>query len=181
MLGLQMVKGNKMTQDLPVDYVMAARDYSCLETKVKIFISKACLSYCSRCGTLCCKRSICSESIDSHWLRIVWSLRGHEMGQYDGIMGWLSSYGCNLTAGRPPVCYMFFCNRIVEEIPTATYLCRLKAISELVTFAGKNAVGNRHLVTLSAEDIMTNLDFNRLRNRIAKCLQLYRSGCKTHV
>ncbi len=169
-----MVEETIITLDLPTNCIKASCEYHYLESKVKLLLSKACISFCSECIDRCCRQDICSESISSYWLRIIWSLCGHEISQYDDDKGWLSSYGCNLTAGRPPVCYEFFCNRMLEKIPKGTYLSCLKNISKLPSFVGKNALGNSHLVTLSSKEILSLLNFNRLRNRISKCLNLYK-------
>jgi hypothetical protein len=169
-----MIQAKKITHTLPTHYITAAREYGHLEARVRRLIAKACLSFCSECNDICCKENICFESIESFWLKIVQIVHGHETSGYNESLGWLSSCGCALAVGRPPVCYEFFCNRILEEIPKGNYLIGLKGISSLVSFAGKNALGNRHLVALSAEEIMTLLDSNKLRKRIAKCFNLYK-------
>lgn len=140
-------------------------------------LSEACVSFCSECLDRCCREEICSESVGSYWLRIIWSLCGHEISEYDEDSGWLSSQGCKLAAGRPPICYEFVCNKISHEVSKGPYLRCLQTVSKLPSFAGKNAIGNRHLVTLSSSEIISRLDFVRLRKRIAKCLNLY-VGCE---
>jgi hypothetical protein len=163
-----------MTLDLPKQCITAAFEYHYLESKVQLLLSKASISFCSECIDPCCTKDICSESVDSYWLRIIRSLCGHRTSQYDNDAGWLSSYGCNLTGGRPPVCYEFYCDRILGVIPGGTYSSCLNKASKLISLMGKNALGNRHLVTLSSKEILSVLNFNRLRNRIVKCLKLYK-------
>ncbi len=167
-----MVKEPKIAHDWPTDLMLAANEYLFLESKVNSLISQACGCFCSECIDRCCKKDICSESISSCWLRIVWSLSGHEISQYGEAKGWLSSYGCHLTAGRPPVCYDFLCNRILEENPMGAYVSSLIKICNLPGWMGKNALGTRHLVTLSSKEVFYLVNFNRLRNRIAKGLEL---------
>ena len=99
-------------------------------------------------------------------------MQGHTLTQYDPARGWLLSDGCRLIAGRPPVCYEFLCNKILEELSEGPYLDNLKAISTLPAFAGKNALGNKHLVTLSSEQILKRINFEKLRRQIAKAFDL---------
>ena len=53
------------------------------------------------------------------------------------------------------------------------HLDNLKAISALPAIAGKNALGNKHLVTLSAEQILKRMNFTKLGKQIAKSLNLF--------
>ena len=163
-----------MTFDLPKQCIKAACEYHYLESRVQLLLSKASISFCSECIDRCCTKDICSESIHSYWLRIIRSLCGHRTSQYDDDTGWLSSYGCNLIGGRPPVCYEFYCDRILGAIPGGNYSRCLNNISKLPSLIGKNALGNGHLVTLSSKEILSFLNFDRLRNRIVKFLKLYK-------
>ncbi len=92
------------------------------------------------------------------------------MSEYDDDKGWLSSKGCNLTAGRPPVCHEFVCNKIRDSVPKDHYSGCLWTVSKLLAWAGENALGDRHLVTLSTSEIKF-LNFDRLRKRIARCAE----------
>ena len=157
---------------VPIRCISVAREYLHLESKVRLSLSEACVSFCRECLDLCCRKEICYESISSDWLKLIWSLCGHEMHEYDKTKGWLSSHGCNLYAGRPPVCYEFLCNKIAKNIPNG-YFSYLRTISKIPSLVGQNALGNRHLVTLSPEEIKFRLDFNRLRKRIAMCIELF--------
>jgi hypothetical protein len=167
-----MVKELIKAVDWPTDLMLAANEYLFLESKVNFLISQACSCSCRECKDRCCRKEYCSESVSSCWLRIIWTLCSNDISNYDEEKGWLSPYGCHLTAGRPPVCYDFFCNRILEKNPMGTYVASLIKISKLPGFIGKNALGTRHLVTLSSKEVFRLLNFNRLRNRIAKCLEL---------
>ena len=167
-----MVKELIIAPDWPTDLMLAASEYLFLESKVNFLISQACRCFCSECKERCCGKEYCSESVSSCWLTIIWTLCGNNIFNYDEEKGWLSPYGCHLTAGRPPVCYDFFCNRLLEEDPIGTYVASLNKIANLPRLMGKNALGTRHLVTLSSREVFCLLNFNRLRNRMAKCLEL---------
>ena len=160
-----------MTSGLSHDFVMAILEYQSLEQKVNQLVVRVCRPFCSSCSNCCCKTDFCSESFDSYWLRMTWKLSDHHRSQYDDSIGWLLSEGCRLNTGRPPVCYEYLCNRIIAEIPGES-LDGVKIVSGLLSFAGRNALGNRHLITLSSEQILTRVNFKKLRKQIAKSLYL---------
>lgn len=147
--------------------------YYFIEKKIQKSISSICAVFCNKCDTLCCREDICRESIDSYWLNLVWQTHDHDISNYDKRKGWLTSNGCQLFAGRPPVCYEYFCNKIRNALKNGPYKQYLKEISSLINVAGKNALGNKHLVTLSKEQILYKVDFKRLISKFSICLHLY--------
>ena len=163
---------NLMTTRLPHDFVMAILEYQTLERKVNQLVVQVCKPFCSTCSKCCCKIDFCSESLDSYWLRMTRKLSGHNQSQYDDNTGWLLSDGCRLATGRPPVCYEYLCNRIIADIPDDS-LGAVKEVSRLLSSAGKNALGNRHLITLSSDQILNRMNFRKLRRQIAKTLRYF--------
>jgi hypothetical protein len=163
----------KTTGSLSWDCIKAILEYQDLEQKVRRLILRACEPFCSACSDCCCNKDYCSESLHSFWLRMAWQLQGYAAAQYDGSEGWLLSDGCRLISGRPPVCYEYLCDRILGEMSEGVYLDNLKAISALPAFAGKNALGNKHLVTLSSEQILERMNFKKLERQLAKSLYLF--------
>ena len=170
---LEMNEKETNTNTLSRDCIKTMLEYQDLEQKVRRPILKVCTPFCSACSDCCCKKDFCSESLDSYWLRMTWNLQGYTVSQYDDSKGWLLSEGCRLDTGRPPVCYEYLCNGIRGKIQEDCYLDNLKAISALPAFAGKNALGNKHLVTLSSEQILTRMNFIKLRRQIAKSHNLF--------
>jgi len=170
---LEMDEKETSINALSRDCIKSILEYQDLEQKVRRLILKACKPFCSTCSDCCCKKDFCSESLDSYWLRMIWNLQGYTGSQYDDSKGWLLSEGCRLITGRPPVCYEYLCNGILGKIQEDCTLDNLKAISALPAFAGKNALGNKHLVTLSSEQILTRMNFGKLRRQIAKSLNLF--------
>ena len=162
------------TGSLSRDCIKAILEYQDLEQKVRQLILRACEPFCSVCSDCCCKKDFCSESLHSFWLRMTWQLQGYTSAQYDDSKGWLLSEGCRLISGRPPVCYEYLCNKMLGEMSEGVQLDNLKAISALPAFAGKNALGNKHLVTLTSEQILTRMKFIKLRRQIAKSLNLFK-------
>lgn len=160
-----------MTSGLSHNLVKALFEYQSLEQKVNQLVVRVCRPFCSSCSKCCCRTDFCSESFDSYWLKMTWKLSGHNPSYYDDSIGWLLSDGCRLDTGRPPVCYEYLCNRIIAEIP-GDRLNGVKEVSRLLSFAGKNALGNRHLITLSSEQILTRMNIKKLRKQIARSLHL---------
>ncbi len=170
---LEMDEKETNTSTLSHDCIKTILEYQDLEQKVRRLILKACKPFCGACSDCCCKKDFCSESLHSYWLRMIWNLQGYKASQYDDSKGWLLSDGCRLITGRPPVCYEYLCDKILSEMREGTTVDNLKAVSALPSFAGKNALGNRHLVTLSSEQILTRMNFIKLRRQIVKSLNLF--------
>jgi len=146
--------------------LQTAHDYRQLEMQVSRYLSRFCLDFCNGCGD-CCKADICVEAVESAWLRTVRKQGGNKIPRFNRSTGWLSSKGCRLKAGRPPLCYEFFCERITDHCREETILDPILAISKLPSVVGQNALGKRHLVALEEDEILHKLDFNRLRKKIA--------------
>ena len=146
--------------------LQTAHEYRQLEMQVSLCLSPFCHSFCNGCGD-CCKADICVEAVESAWLRIVREQEGSKISKFCRTTGWLSSKGCRLKAGRPPLCHEFFCDRVTDHFRNERILDPIHAISKLPTLAGQKALGKRHLVALEEDEILHKLDFNRLRRKIA--------------
>ena len=160
---------------LSEDCIRAAMQYQELEENVRRIVTGFCAPFCSACADPCCRKEICFESIDSFWLELVRKINGPDHSDYDNAKGWLTTRGCQLQTGRPPVCYEYFCSKIdavIQEEPDKKN-CLIK-ISGLLSFAGEKALGNRHIVTLSSKQILEKVNFLRLNNKITKSIKLYR-------
>ena len=153
-------------------FIQTAREYRQFELQVSRCLSRCCHPFCNGCGD-CCKADICVEAVESAWLRIVRKQGGNKIPRFNRSTGWLSSKGCRLKAGRPPLCYEFFCERITDHFRKETIMDPILAISKLPSTAGLNALGKRHLVTLDEDEILQKLDFNRLRKKIAFAREHY--------
>lgn len=147
--------------------------YHLLEEKIIRSVAYICAAFCNECVECCCREDICRESINSYWLKLLWQIHGQDVSKYDRSKGWSTSHGCQLPAGRPPVCYEYFCNKILDALKIEPFKEYLKKISLLISLAGKNALGNKHIVTLSDEQILHRVDFKRIINKISTCLELY--------
>lgn len=160
----------KVISALPLKVIY---EYRYLESRVHRIIDRFCNPFCKLCTCCCCKKEICDESIDSFWLKLIWTSSDYKISDYHDHAGWLTEYGCRLSVGRPPICYDFFCNYISDYISVnADCLIALRKIAHLVAFSGKNAIGTKHLVTLTANEIFHNLNYERLSDSIAKSLEI---------
>ncbi|MFZ1985483.1 MAG: hypothetical protein WAU91_13780 [Desulfatitalea sp.] len=130
--------------------------YGQLEIALQQRMRAVCALFCDRCGARCCRVDFCHESLESPFLVHV-RARFAPSAYFDAVTGWLTPAGCGLAAGRPPVCYEFLCRAIVEAQPTRHQLEALETLAMLLTHAGRNAFGRRHLVALE--------DLHRLNSR----------------
>lgn len=146
-------------------------EYTAFETAVRQQISDFCAPHCSVCALVCCRPEFCRENIDSPFLNL---LSGEilQSAAYIAGRGWLTASGCALSAGRPPVCYQFNCDKIIDALPDDLnrYLARL--LSNLVPYIGKRALGGRHLV-----EIMDPVQLKKVKHgRFAKRLGAARNA-----
>ena len=155
-----------------------AHEYRQLEMEVSRCLSRFCKALCNGCGD-CCRAEICVEAVESPWLRIVREQEGDKVSRLNRSAGWLSSKGCRLKAGRPPLCHEFFCERVTDHFREIGILDPVLTISKLPSTAGQNALGKRHLVALEEEEILNKLDFNKLRKRIAFVNESYQHHSST--
>jgi hypothetical protein len=159
---------------LPRRCKAAALIYRQIELEINHTISSICSPFCRPCKGGCCKAEICVESVSSYWLRLVRAVEDHSPVQFDDNRGWLTPKDCRISAGRPPLCYEFLCDKIFENIPLGSFSRSLKEISKLLSSAGKYALGNRHLVTLSSKAISTRLNFKKVEDRIAAATESFK-------
>jgi hypothetical protein len=143
-----------------------ARRYMNLEARVNEVVTSACQPVCRACIDCCCDVRFCRESINSHWLMTIAAVSGNLVGDFNEQQGWLSPGGCRLKVGRPPVCYEFFCEAIINGEHNHHRRKSLKILGGLVGFAGLKALGNRHLITLSQFEIQNRLRFEKLGHRL---------------
>ncbi len=159
---------------LPRQCIAVAFKYRYLELEINHTISSICSPFCRPCKGGCCRAEICVESVSSYWLRLVRTVENHNLVQFDENRGWLASNGCRISAGRPPLCYEFLCDKIFENTHPGSFSRSFKELSKLLSLAGKNALGNRHLVTLSSKAISTRLNFIKLEARIAAATESFK-------
>lgn len=141
--------------------------YAAFETAVRRQISDFCAPHCSVCALVCCRAEFCRENIDSPFL----SLLSSEIqcdAAYNAACGWLTSSGCALSAGRPPVCYQFNCDKILTSLPDDLNRYLIRVLSDLVPHIGKRALGNRHLVEIMDPAQLKKVKHGRFEKRLGE-------------
>lgn len=137
-------------------------EYAELERDVQELVSAQCREVCALCTACCCRADLCEEALDSPFLRAV-----HDRNELDSDRyGFLTETGCALELGRPPVCYEFFCNELLEAQPDALHRNVLKILGRLPAYAGENAHGDAHLVEIMQEEELEHLAFHRLEKQL---------------
>ena len=88
-----------------------AEQYAALEREVQELTSALCAESCALCSSCCCRADLCEEALNSPFLSML-----HRRDFLDSdAYGFLSETGCVLDAGRPPVCYEFFCDELLNN------------------------------------------------------------------
>jgi len=140
-------------------------EYAALETEVRQQIADFCAPHCSVCELVCCHPEFCRENIDSPFLNLL-SSKILRNAAYNAERGWLTSTGCALSTGRPPVCYQFNCNKIIDALPDDQHRYLFRVLSELVPFIGKRSLGSRHLVEIMDLAQLKKVSLNRFGRRL---------------
>ncbi len=154
-----------------------ANDYAFFETAVRQQIAAICMPHCSLCQRVCCGVEYCRENIDSPFLRIIGAQNRLE-NTFCAKRGWLTPAGCGLPNGRPPVCYQFNCDKIMDALPDDLSRYLIRVLSNLIPHIGKRALGNRHLVEIMDPARLNKVKPERFGRRLAEAqaaLQAIRS------
>jgi len=123
------------------------KKYQAFEAVVRPQIENLCGQHCSICNSVCCRPDYCRENLDSPFLARLRSKNPSKSG-YNAAQGWLTPTGCALSNGRPPVCYQFTCDKIIDALPDDLNRYLALVLSNLVPHIGKRALGDRHLVEI---------------------------------
>jgi len=126
-----------------------------LEGEVREYISGLFSGTCALCTSTCCTPYICEESLASAFLKYVHSVYKPEVSFCDRY-GWLTERGCALKCGRPPVCYGFFCDDILDSL-SARERGIIRVLGRIISWVGEKAYAGKHIV-----EIMDSEDLNRI-------------------
>lgn len=141
------------------------KQYSSFEIRVGKAIGDICAKHCSVCSSVCCKPEFCRENIESSFLSLL-NKKFYPVSEYSKKWGWLTETGCILSAGRPPVCYEYFCNSIMEVQPDDMHRYVINVLSMLITHVGKYAIGRRHLIEILYGKELKKLKITRFRKQL---------------
>ncbi len=144
------------------------KEYVELECGVQELIGAQCGPVCGLCTVACCCRAdICEEALESPFLCLLHKRNDLESDAY----GFLTETGCALKIGRPPICYEFFCEELLEAQPDDQHRDLLKILGRLPTHAGQNAHGEAHWVEVTQKEELEHLAFQRLEKQMQECFQ----------
>jgi hypothetical protein len=150
-------------------------EYAELEHGVQKLVSAQCGPVCGLCTVACCCRAdICEEALESPFLSLLHRKASLESDAY----GFLTETGCALDIGRPPICYEFFCEELLDSQPDDQHRELLKILGRLPTHAGENAHSEAHLVEIMQEEELEHLAFQRLEKQLQEsfqCLEILQS------
>jgi hypothetical protein len=150
--------------DTPITISDAIDTYVALEEDIQAAISGLFGNVCALCTSTCCTPDICEESCDSAFLRAV-RQRHEPDAMFCERFGWLTERGCALQHGRPPVCYGFFCNEIVEAL-SEQQRSVIRILGRLLSWVGERAIGPQHIVEPTNVGALGNVKLSLLLERI---------------
>lgn len=149
----------------PTDLERILDEYIAFEHRVREQMLAVASPCCAICPIICCRYDICEESIASAFLSLI---RQHTAPteSFCERYGWLTTTGCALEVGRPPVCYEFLCDDILHTLPNDDARFALRTLGMLITYIGRKAIGTRHLVELLDPEDLLRLRYLRFRTRL---------------
>ena len=121
-------------------------------------------AHCSVCTNICCNEEICSESINSDFLKFILNDKASE---YNKSHGWFNhSSGCTLKFGRPLVCYEYFCSKFESDTESNTLQNISKEFSDLYA----KVYRNQHILEI---DNISSIPDNKLIKLLSKLEMFY--------
>jgi hypothetical protein len=146
------------------------KGYADFETAVRHQIADICAPHCSVCRSVCCRPEYCRENSDSPFLNLI-SAKSRPNKVYSAERGWLTASGCALSTGRPPVCYQFNCNKVMDALPDDQHCYFFQVLSNLIPHIGKRALGQRHLVEIMDQAQLGKVKLVRFGRRLNEARQ----------
>ncbi len=157
------------------------KDYAAFEAEVGAFSSNLWFQWCSNCREVCCKAAYCRETLESPFLFLLSKNHCLEISCRTQKF-WLNESGCQLSVGRPPVCYEFLCGTILDAQQTGMHRYAMMVLAKLISHIGKRALGSSHLIEIMDPDDLKKVRYSRFQKRLSEArsafdvLQLFFSG-----
>lgn len=140
--------------------------YAELESAVCRLMQQLFAETCGLCTACCCRADICEEAARSAFLSLLLNKQGVRPADMDDRYGWLDLHGCSLTYGRPPVCYHYFCDELLEQLSDEEGRFVVQTLGRLMHHIGIHSLGERHLVEITDADDLSRVDSTRLLQRL---------------
>lgn len=148
------------------------KNYTAFEREVIQFTSGLFAAWCQNCKDVCCKADFCRETLDSSFLSLLFA-QYPPREKFSAHEGWLTNSGCALAVGRPPVCYEFLCDRLLDASPTPLYRYAMVVLSNLVSYVGQRAAGRSHLVEIMDPSDLSTINLDSLGRRLAEARKAF--------
>ena len=136
--------------------------YSDLEYGIREKMAQLFCGICGMCTACCCRADICEEATQSAFLSLLLKKQGLSKDKMDEKYGWLDLHGCSLDYGRPPVCYSYYCDELLERLPDDEARLSAKILGNLIFHIGRNALGGWHLVEIMDPKDLEKVDYPQL-------------------
>lgn len=121
---------------------------------------------CASCTHVCCKEAICRESMDSDFLRFVLGSRAED---YAAQQGWYQpGSGCQLSYGRPLICYEFFCDRYDTPAVNTPSMQSLRHLSKALKRVYAGVYAGQHILVVDDITRITAHKLNIIHDRLEK-------------
>ncbi len=121
---------------------------------------------CGLCTACCCRADICEEALQSAFLSQLLKRQGLSENQLDDRYGWLNTDGCSLEYGRPPICYAYYCDQLLERLANDEVRHAVTLLGHLLDHVGQDALGEWHLVEIQNASDLARVDFTTVYQRI---------------
>jgi len=149
------------------------------EIRLREMMITVCGNMCGMCTACCCRADICEEARDSAFLQLLLKRQGFTEFDFDDQYGWLEHQGCRLEYGRPPVCYEYFCDELLEAMPDERFQELMRRAGKLIDLIGQNALGEIHLTEIrnpaDLEKVSVERLFQRLEEAKAALAEIFQS------
>lgn len=140
--------------------------YAGLEMIVQQLMSRLFSECCALCTARCCRADVCEEAAESAFLSLLLERQGLGMNGFDDRFGWLDANGCTLAYGRPPVCYAYLCDELLDALPDEETRSVARILGRLMFHVGQRARGEQHLTDIADSAELLQVDAGRIAARI---------------
>jgi hypothetical protein len=114
---------------------------------------------CAACTAICCRPHMADSVLESPWLHSI-AARAHGPDWHQNgthpLCHALTSSGCLLREGKPPFCYGFYCDDLLEDIPPVNLVSYLYLSNILSALCMLDK--DHHLLELSEAEQVTFAD-----------------------
>jgi len=140
--------------------------YAELERSVRSLMTELFSETCGMCTACCCRADICEEATGSAFLSKLLEKQELSASDMDDRYGWLDLNGCSLKYGRPPICYTYFCDELLDRLPDDEARLTAQVLGRLMDHIGQGALGGWHLVEIMDPDDLGKVSTDGLFQRM---------------